>query len=567
MAWNSRIADRDTAAVSDRVETAARTIARYWSITAIVTFVVLGVTIGVPHGPDLEPWEETVQLVTLGLVAIGAALAWRWEGLGGSVMLVGAAALGDLATLQHQPLHAFIPTVVFLIPAVCFLTAWKRTRSPASLIVLGFTVAIVLGVGGTVASASYQHGYGPSHPQSALPALPDTPVVWMWSGAVTNSSAVVVAAIDGDHATLLLTAEDGSSSINQGTEIGQVWRFELDGLEALTRYTYQISVDGVPQRDREGGFVTFTTDPMSFTVAVGACARLESDGLVYETIAALHPDLFLVTGDWFYADHIVTGDQFADAYRKTLTSPAQAALYTKVPVAYTWDDHDYGGNNSDSAAQSRLSALYAYDTYVPHYPLTDTGGINQAFTIGRVRFILLDSRSSRDPDAMQDTSAKSMLGPAQLDWLEDELLTSSETHTLVVVVTSVPWIAEPADSGDDWGGFTDERRLLANLIADHGIDNFMMVAGDAHMIAIDDGSNTDYSDAGVSGFPLFHAAALDRPGSYKGGPYSEGAIPGGGQFGLITITDHGGSALRVDLAGLDWTGTRLIEYSFEVSTS
>lgn len=63
-----------------------------------------------------------------------------------------------------------------------------------------------------------------------------------------------------------------------------------------------------------------------------------------------------------------------------------------------------------------------------------------------------------------------------------------------------------------------------------------MVSGDAHMAALDDGSHSGYSGSGHPGFPVLQAGALDRPGSIKGGPYSHGTFPGGGQFGTITIT-------------------------------
>ena len=84
------------------------------------------------------------------------------------------------------------------------------------------------------------------------------------------------------------------------------------------------------------------------------------------------------------------------------------------------------------------------------------------------------------------------------------------------------------------------------------------------MVAIDDGTNTDYSALGNASFPLLHAAALDRPGSAKGGPYSEGAFPGGGQFGLIEVVDNGGNSVTVHLSGIDWRGEVLVHYSFEV---
>jgi len=81
------------------------------------------------------------------------------------------------------------------------------------------------------------------------------------------------------------------------------------------------------------------------------------------------------------------------------------------------------------------------------------------------------------------------------------------------------------------------------------------------MVAIDDGTNTDYSTAGSSGFPLLQAAALDRPGNVKGGPYSGGAFPGAGQFGLVDIDDDG-SRVVVTMTGRTWDGRELASHRF-----
>ena len=89
-----------------------------------------------------------------------------------------------------------------------------------------------------------------------------------------------------------------------------------------------------------------------------------------------------------------------------------------------------------------------------------------------------------------------------------------------------------------------------------------MISGDAHMVAIDDGTHNAYGADGP-GFPVFHAGALDRPGSLKGGPYSEGALPGGGQFGVIEVTDHGHD-LQVRLTGRGWDGREIMTRSFTV---
>ena len=551
-------------AITDGVERWARRTARLWSLAAIVLFGLLAVTVGIPHGPDLENWERLLHLVTVALLIAATAVAWRWEGWGGGMMLVGAVLLGLLTTLQQQPIVALLPVVAFLVPAVGFLIAWHRTRTRASVVVLATVVVMVLFTGSVLAQEFYDRGYGPAHPASTLPALPDTPVTWIWSGGVTDTSAVVVARVEPlRETTLTVTDPEGRSSHHPGIANDGVWRFELSQLAPGTSYQFIVSVDGSPVAERTGSFTTRSSGPMSFKVAVASCARLGSNGRVFETILTMEPDLFISSGDLFYVDHARTSDHFTDAYLQTLTQPAQAALYAAVPIAYVWDDHDYGGNDSDSTAPTRHQALDAYRRNVPHYPLPAADSIYQSFAIGRVQFVLLDDRSQRDPKADPDGPDKTMLGTTQLEWLR-ERLAASENYALTVIVSQVPWIAAQQDGADHWAGYANERQAIADFIAEHSIDNLLMVTGDAHLVAVDDGTNTDYSAVGNASFPLLHAAALDRPGSVKGGPFSEGMHPGGGQFGLIGITDTGGDEITVDLAGVTWEGDTLVDYSFTV---
>jgi phosphodiesterase/alkaline phosphatase D-like protein len=129
-------------------------------------------------------------------------------------------------------------------------------------------------------------------------------------------------------------------------------------------------------------------------------------------------------------------------------------------------------------------------------------------------------------------------------------------------VNSVPWIAAAATGSDSWAGYPGERRELANFVARHGIRNLLMLSGDAHMVAIDDGTNNRYATDGDGSFPVMHAAALDRRSEVKGGPYSEGAFGGSGQFGTVSVRDVGGSRVAVTLTGWNYRGERLVSYSF-----
>ena len=229
-------------------------------------------------------------------------------------------------------------------------------------------------------------------------------------------------------------------------------------------------------------------------------------------------------------------------------SPAQSLLYREVPIAYVWDDHDFGSNDSDSGSPSRPAAWQTYRQFVPHYELAEpsTGSINQAFTIGRVRVVMIDTRSHRL------TADGVLLGEQQMAWLLDELLAARDSHALTVLVSPTAWIGAPEQGADHWGGYAAERRQIGEFLAEQAIDNVVLVGGDAHMVAIDDGTNSGYG--GHSGFPVLQVAALDRPGSVKGGPYSDGVFPGGGHFGVVEVTDTGGDSIDVELIGLDWNG-------------
>lgn len=156
-----------------------------------------------------------------------------------------------------------------------------------------------------------------------------------------------------------------------------------------------------------------------------------------------------------------------------------------------------------------------------------------------------------------------VLGADQKAWFKNELLEANGAYPLIVWVNADPWIAEPTPGGDNWGGYTTERRELADFIADNDIEGVAMLSGDAHMIGIDDGTNSDYSTSQSGGFPVFHAGPLDKRPSLKGGPYSEGTVLESGQFGLMTVNDNG-SSIDVEWSGRNWKDEEVLRYEFTV---
>lgn len=153
----------------------------------------------------------------------------------------------------------------------------------------------------------------------------------------------------------------------------------------------------------------------------------------------------------------------------------------------------------------------------------------------------------------------------KLDWLERELRAAATEGKVVVWLNGTPWIEAPEVGGDAWGAYAAERSRIATVIEETGLtDRLVMLSGDAHMIAIDDGTNSGYGPDGA-GFPVFQAAALDRPGGVKGGPYSDGTHPGAGQFGTVDVVDDGGPVVSLVLTGRTWDGRVLAQRTVDVT--
>jgi alkaline phosphatase D len=412
-------------------------------------------------------------------------------------------------------------------------------------------------------------------PQARAETIPE----WMWSGAVTTRSAVVKAKLSPGAAKVrLLVAEDGqwakarsfpASGTVQPDRDGIV-AFELRGLEPDTSHQYVIEAGG--QRGPVGRLRTFADGPQSFRIAHGSCATTGSSHRIFTTIRELDPLLFLHLGDFHY-ENIKVNDpaRYRRAFDQVLASRTQSALYRSVPIAYVWDDHDFGPNDADRTTPGRPAALAAYQQCVPHYPLVRHAGrvetIQQAFTIGRVRFLLTDGRAARDPVDTFDGPGKSMLGEAQRAWLFEELEAAVGRYAVVVWVNPVPWITKSQPrSSHGWEPYSFERGLIADRIKQLGLVNrLLIVSGDGHMLALDDGTNSNYATdrrPGEAAFPVFQAAPLDRFPRVKGGPYSHGVVARKRlfgllkekQFGLLQVTDDG-EVLEVHLSGHDSEGT------------
>lgn len=397
-------------------------------------------------------------------------------------------------------------------------------------------------------------------------------VIWIWSGAVTADSAVVKARLGSGISQASIHINPAEDPYKAGTMAAEIHAeadsdgivsFRLVGLQSDKEYSYTIEVNG--KSGPPGRFHTFAEGPMSFRIGFASCATTGSNHRIFTTLENLRPLFFIHMGDFHYED-IARNEPslFRRAYDRVLSSPRQGAFYRATPVAYVYDDHDFGPDDADGTSPSKPAAIQTYQQCVPHYPLSRINGkvqtIQQAFTVGRVRFLMLDVRSERTPEEEPDGPNKTMLGKDQLKWLREELNEAQQRYALVILVNGVPWITRdsPGES-HGWEPYSHERTIIADMIKEANIaDRLIMLSGDAHMAAIDDGINSNYaSDRALNekAFPVIHGSPLDRYPRIKGGPYSHGTsspkrwlrIFKIKQFGLMDLEDDG-NRLQIQLS-------------------
>lgn len=253
------------------------------------------------------------------------------------------------------------------------------------------------------------------------------------------------------------------------------------------------------------------------------------------------------------------------SYRAKFDSLYKAQQVFRVaPVDYVYDDHDYVNDNASAFTTTdvartreipipppaRLNSIRGYQQLFPGYPLANAnGGIWHKFTHGNVDVFMLDMRSQRSPNlnALRRNARtgkyemipnnprhsilagdSTLVGENQRDWLLRELRASDADWKFIV--TSVPFnrglrqaldltlglqdtafvvptlgrvsvLSVAVELLDKWVGFRNDHDLLMQYMKQNRIKNVIMLSGDLHSAAIDDGQN--------AGVPEIMAGGLD----------------------------------------------------------
>jgi alkaline phosphatase D len=294
-----------------------------------------------------------------------------------------------------------------------------------------------------------------------------------------------------------------SSPLSATEKSDHIALFVLSGLEPGTRYGYEVLIGGAPARFAGGAttgtfgtqtFWQYRSDPPDFTVAIGSCFYANepksdrpgtpygSDPAIFRRIAAMKPDLMIWVGDNVYLREPDFGSVAAMKRRYALSrqEPALQPLLASARHYATWDDHDFGPNDSIWINRFALESLDIFKQYWanPTYGARGIPGVFGQFSWGDVDFFLLDDRFYRTPQRLPESPDKVMLGKEQLRWLKDFLYYSRAPFKIVVSGSQVL----NANSRDEsFAAYQTEQKDLIDFIVKNRIRGVLFLSGDRHM--------------------------------------------------------------------------------------
>lgn len=264
-------------------------------------------------------------------------------------------------------------------------------------------------------------------------------------------------------------------------------------------------------------------------ISFGSCAKQDQPQPIWDAIVAGKPELFVFLGDNIYGDSSDMSVLRAK-YDLLNNQPGYQQLKKICPVVATWDDHDYGKDDSGAEFPMRRESQQVFLDFLgvdQNDPRRTHEGVYCSKVYGpegkRVQVILLDARYFRSPlnpgfDSREpgegyrgkyspniDDDA-TVLGEAQWQWLAEQLRIPAEVR----VIGSSYQVLSNQHGWEMWGNFPKERERLFRVLRDSGAGGVVMVSGDRHLAEV---AALSQNDPMSIGYPLYEvtSSSLNAP--------------------------------------------------------
>lgn len=231
----------------------------------------------------------------------------------------------------------------------------------------------------------------------------------------------------------------------------------------------------------------------TFSISFGSCLHQDKDMKIIETISNSKPNIFITMGDIIYKDTFNPLDKKI-VYDNLKNSSFYNNLLKSTKILGTWDDHDYGINDSGSEYPHKKDSQKLFLDFLDESPSSERRQREGIYTSNFINFnklnihiILLDTRYFRsslkkkyifwgDYVANNNENA-TILGNEQWIWLEEELKKSSD---LKIIVSSIQFYNDDHPF-EKWGNFSLEKKKFFNIIKNKNISNLIILSGDRHI--------------------------------------------------------------------------------------
>jgi alkaline phosphatase D len=297
----------------------------------------------------------------------------------------------------------------------------------------------------------------------------------------------------GSNSELIFTSEKITTSENFYTTT-----LTADKVEPGRNYEYKVFINDeelkfdYPLEFQTQKLWQWREDPPAYKFLVGSCLYINEE--IYDRPGKPYGGEYQILTDMFNkdADFMVwLGDNTylreADWYSKTgiyqrytntrSLDELQPILASTHHYA-TWDDHEFGPNNSNRSFVAKETTLQAFKDFWanPSYGINGKPGVTTYFEWGDAAFFMMDNRYYRTPENRK-TGDRQILGDEQIEWLIDGLTTTDAEFKFVCLGGQ---FLNTTPIGENHSTFPEERIKILNLIEKEGIEGVIFLTGDIH---------------------------------------------------------------------------------------
>ncbi|XAL98119.1 alkaline phosphatase D family protein [Phycisphaeraceae bacterium D3-23] len=225
-------------------------------------------------------------------------------------------------------------------------------------------------------------------------------------------------------------------------------------------------------------------EPERTRITFGSCADMDlATQATFYSIIEQDPDVLVLLGDTPYIDS-TDPERQRERYAEFAAGIGFVDARGSFPIYGTWDDHDFGRNDTDGNLDGKENSRAAF---IAHYePLGNATfgngeeGVYTSFVVGNVEVFLLDTRyfAATEPSPF-DADTPTLLGEGQWDWLRAGL-SASEADFKVLACGMIWNGAVRPGKPDHWASYPHEYDGLMQFIGDEQIAGVVLVGGDIH---------------------------------------------------------------------------------------